>query len=330
MPRGERPIFVAQFDSNPDPKCLDGLGVAQKLEGAQDETDEVHNIGVEAGKHSAVFLIGIKYSSMAEGDLGGKDPVLPGDKYVSTDPEKDVVTKPLGDPRAAEAAIMLEEHTRLYVMRMLGFDEARLGQVEAGKRVPASLGMSTMREGKVTLAHAAASFGEMYQKALYLVIELYKERLPLGQFSAILSPDQIDRLRSTIFDSSTPFRDSFVIRVNAQDAATIEETRKQELMILTQFLMAFYDKVLGYAQLAVQLPGPLQKIVVGVLSKLENGVKTLMAHVESVPNPSEVIPEVSRMIEELNQVASQVRGAPVPSGASGEEPALEARGGGAF
>lgn len=331
MPRGVRPLFVAQFDSNPDPKCLDGLGVSQKLEGAQDETDEIHNIGIEAGKRAAAHLVGIKFGSMAEGDLGGDDPVLPGDVYVTSDPDKDVTTKPLGDPRAAESAIMLEEHTRIYVMRLLGFDEARLGQVDAGKRVPASLGMTTIREGKVTLSHAAASFGEMYQQASYLVFELYKRRLPLSAMRAVLSEQQVERLLGAVFSTPAPFRESFVLRINAQDAASIEETRKQELMILTQFLMGFYDKVLSYAQLAISLPPPLQRIVVGVLAKLENGVKTLMAHVESIPNPSEVIPEVSRMIEALNQVGAQVRGPAgnnVPSGSDEDVEGLEARGGG--
>ena len=317
---GKRPILAAVFDVDPDPRKATGQGVCQKMDGAQEETDEVHNLGIEAGKRAAAHLIVIKYGSPAEEELGGQRSVLPGDVVATTDPEKDIVTKALGDPRSAEVAIALEEHSRLYVMRTFGLDEGGLGQLESGKRVPASLGLNIRREGRVPVAAAGSGIAEMLEEAAYITFELWKETVPEAALRSVLPDDVAERLLNSVFQlGSPPVKDRFVIRVNAQDAASIQEERRSETMMLLQLFGGIFDKILAYAQLAEQVPPQYKPIVLEVLAKLENLCKLLMAHVESVPNAAEVIPEVAARLAEIGTVGASVRGETRPSIALPEE-----------
>lgn len=307
-PEGVRPIWITQFDENPDPREAEGQGVCEKLEGAQDETDAVHNIGIEAAKRAAAFLTALKFGSSAADELGGA-PVLPGDKVTTENPKEDIVTVPLGDARAVQVASAVEDRSRLYVFRILGLDESRLGQVESGKRVPASLGLSIQREGRYPIAHALSSFGRVFTEAAYITFELYKQAVPEQALRAALPEQSANILLQTVFTTMAPrAREAFIINVHAQDAAASEEAKKQELVFLTQFLFGFYDKLVQYGQMAVGLPPELKAIMVSILSKLEKSVKTLLAHMESIQNPSDVVPEVAKMIEQLDSVGAQIAG----------------------
>lgn len=316
--RGVRPIFIDQFDVNPDPRDLQGQGVCEKLEGAQDETDAVHNIGIEAGKLAAAHLIGVKMGSQAEKDLGGGDPILPGDVYASEDPDEDVTIKELGDPQAAVVAVQLEEHTRQYVMRMFGFDEGSLGDMSAGKRVPASLGLSIQREGKIPTSHSLSKSSDMYTDATYLTIDLYRQVLPEGALIAAVGEESAAALMETVFGvAQVESRDQFIINVTAQDASTINEQRKNELMMMTQFLFGFYDKLIETATMASQVPPEFKDILVDIIEKLQNSVRLLLSNIESIQNPEEVIPEVADAIRNLGQISQSISGQGGPSALAG-------------
>jgi hypothetical protein len=49
-PGGRKPIWLIDFDNNPDPESPEGQGVCEKLDGVQEETDTIHNLGIESGK----------------------------------------------------------------------------------------------------------------------------------------------------------------------------------------------------------------------------------------------------------------------------------------
>jgi hypothetical protein len=147
IPGGIKPIFLARLDDEPDPTKARGQGVCEKLEGAQEETDVIHNLGIEAAKRATAHAVMIKEGSNAAKEFGDAGmSVNPGDVAVTEDPKEDLVLKPLGDPRGSEVALMQEGNTKQYVFRILGLDEGSFGQVETGKRVPASLGISIQRE----------------------------------------------------------------------------------------------------------------------------------------------------------------------------------------
>jgi len=315
-PTGEiRPIFVAQFDYNPDATRLEGQGVCEKLAGAQDETDAVHNIAIEAGKRAAAHLVGVRYTSQAERDLGGGDDVIPGDVYSSENPDEDVSIKQLGDPNAALAALQLEEHTRLYVTRILGLDESRMGNMESAKRVASAVGQIVAKESRVVMQRALSSMGQVLTDACYVTMDLEKDNLPVQALVAAVGRDAAGKLMSTVFaPSESTTREQLILTVTAQDAATSQESKKQELLILTQFLFGFYDKLVQYGATAIQLPPPVQRLLLAVMTKMENAVRALLGNVDSIQNADEVLPDLAQMIEALNRMSQAMGGGPGPGG----------------
>lgn len=330
-PDGRRPIVIARFDYPPDLTHARGQGVPEKLEGSQEEVDAIHNIAIESGKR-AINLTVLKAGRRAAEELGPDAPILPSDILVTEDPSEDVVAIQMGDPRAAESLIALEEHTRMYVTRILGLDESRIGNVESGKRVPASLGLSTMREGRVVIKAALNSLADALTEASYLTIDLWRRYLPEEALYSALGEESALALMDSVFgvtDETT--RRQFILRVNAQDAATIQETKRAELISVNQFLFAFYDRLV---QLVMALSNPnvppqAKPALLLVVERMERGVETLLNTLESIPNPDELlvrVGEMRRLLEEavavtsMQSMAAPMAGAPGAAGAAPPEP----------
>lgn len=322
-PRGRRPIEIGVFDENPDPTRCDGIGVCQKLDGAQDEANEIHNLGIEAGKiaigHVKIVRVGSNISQNY-GDTQA-NPILPGEVLFTEDPTGDFVVVPLGDPKGVEIAMALEQQTRGYVTSILGLDPAAVGDVSAGKRVPASLGMSTMKEGRVISMHALASFANVLANGFYLQIELFQQDLPINFINTVLEPSVAAAVMAAVFAPLTPdedIRSKFFITVNAQDAAITTEERKQALLIVNQLLGSYYDKVISYGAMALQMPKPLQDALLGILTKMENGMKALLSTIDEIQNPDDVLPQAAELQRAIAEAGAMLAGAQAqPPGSQG-------------
>jgi len=304
FPDGRRPVLMSQFDLPDDITKARGQGVSEKLEGAQDEVDAIHNIGIEAGKRGVAHLIILKEGSRAEEEIGGDDDIMPGDVIVSSTPDEDVKSIPLGDPRAGMAAIQLEEHTRLYVTRILGLDESRVGNVESGKRVTAAVGMASMKEGRMIIKAALDSLTDMFAEATYLTLDLYKRQPPKNAIQNVLTTEEAEALLSTVFTlNAASTRDSFLIRVNARDAATDEQAKKQEMLIINQALFPFYDRIqqIIMALANPQLPPKATKPLITLVERMERGMSALLNTVETISNPEELLIKVGEISEMMEQ-----------------------------
>lgn len=310
-PGGIRPVWIVPFDQNPDPTKPEGQGVCEKLDGAQDETDMIHNLGIEATKRAIAHMIVLKSNTGAEQELGGGDPVIPGDSVVTDDPETDFKAVALGGAQGVEVAMAAEDRTRNYVTRILGLDESAMGDVQSGKRVPASLGLEIKKDSRVIVAHALTTLGRVLTEATYYTFDLWRYRLPIDSLVAAVGQANAEAVKQVVFSSTAvTLRSQYIINFNATDAAATQESRKQSLLVMTQFLMGFYDKVLGYVQLAMQAPPPAQQAVLAIAGKLENAVRALLTTVEEIPNADEVIPKVS-------EISAALQAAVQPSVGSG-------------
>lgn len=301
---GQRPIKLARFDLPGDISLARGQGVSEKLEGPQAEADAIHNIGIEAGKRGIAHVIVLKAGSRAEDEFGGEQVLLPGDVIVTETPDEDVKAIPLGDKEAAMAAIQLEEHTRIYVTRILGLDEARMGNVESGKRVTAQVGMATMQEGRMIIKTALSSFANMLQECSYLTLDLYRTVPPIQAMQAALSPEDAQQLVQVVFSANAlTARSAFAITINAQDAAVSQENSKQEMLIINQALFPFYDRIQQIIMVLAnpQLPPAAKKPLITLVERMERGMESLLNTVNSVPNPDELlirVGEIKTMLDE--------------------------------
>ena len=308
FPNGRRPIVIAQFDLPANITKTQGQGVSEKLEGPQQEIDAVHNIAIESAKRAGAHVIALKDGSRAEEEFGGDDDMLPGDVIVTGNPKEDIVPVPLGDASQALGLIDLEEHTRLYVTRILGLDESRVGSVESGKRVTAAVGMATMKEGRMIIRAAINSLARAVEEATYLTLDMYKTRLPQETIQAVMTPEEARLLQATVFSvPEDTVRSSFVIRVNAQDAAVAQEQKKNELMTITQGVLPFYDRYLQIIQIlnAPETPEPAKRALITLVERMERGLEAVLNTVESIPNPAELLVSVGEFRDQLAAGAGQ-------------------------
>jgi hypothetical protein len=320
-PDGRRPVLIAQFDLPGDITNVAGQGVSEKLEGPQDEVDAIHNIAIEAGKRGVAHILVVREGTRAEEEFGGDTDVLPGDIVITSTPDEDVKPIPLGDPNAALAAIQIEEHTRMYVTRILGLDESRVGNVESGKRVTAAVGMATMREGRMIIKAALTSLADLLSEASYLTLDLYKQQVPVEAIRTALDPESAQALINTVFSlTASTARNAFLIRVNAQDAAIIQDNKKQEMLIINNALFPFYDRMMqAVIQIAdPNLPPAAKRGLTLIVERMERGIEALLNTVESIPNPSELLVRIG----ELQQVLEQ-SGAPALADPGDEETAAD-------
>jgi hypothetical protein len=297
-PDGRRPILMSQFDIPANSTDAAGQGVSEKLEGPQDEIDSVHNIGLEAGKRGAAHVVVIKEGTRAEEEFGGEDDILPGDVIVTGTPDEDIVTRPLGDASVAMALVSLEEHTRQYVTRILGLDESSAGDLQAGKRVAASVGMSTIREGRMIIKSALSSVAEMLSEASYLTLDLYKQNAPTTALQAVLTQEEIEDLQESVFSlSDTSTRDSFLIRVNAQDAATVQDTKQQEALMISQSLIPFWDRIERYIITASspETPPNTKQAILLLMESAGRGMEAILNTVEFIQRPDELLVKMGEL-----------------------------------
>lgn len=326
-PHGVRPVWLCNLDDNADPRMPWGQGVCSKLEGVQDETDQIHNLGIEAAKRATAHLIIVKAGSGAEAEMGASPAVLPGDTFATEVPEDDVKIVALGDPRGNEVALIQENSSRPYVTRILGLDESSVGDVQQGKRVPGGLGMSIQREGRVIVTNSIQTYANRLTEYFYTVIDHYLRRPPAELIAACLDREDAEALSQAFFTlGDTAARDAFVLSVSAQDAATSQEQKKMELMMVNQLLMGYFDKLIQYGQMAVMAPPQLGQALLLILTKMDAGVRALLNTVDAIQNPSEVLPDIMELAPLVAAAAQQVQqmqkaqmaaqgGVPPPQGA---------------
>ena len=309
FPMGKRPILLGQFDVPANATDAIGQGVCEKLEGPQDEVDAIHNIGIEAGKRGAAFLTVMKADTRAEEEFGGDEDITPGDKLVTENPAEDILAVPLGDSRAGIAAISLEEHTRVYVTRIFGLDEAKLGNVESAKRVSASVGMATMQEGRLIIRAAMSSLGAMLTEAAYLTLELWRDRLPEEALLSTLTEAEAEAFRSAVVTvSDVSLRNQYIIRFNSQDAASSNEEKKNELIAINQFLFGFYDRMQQFTMVLSDpnLPPDARKPLLLIVDRMERGIEALLQTLDSIPNPEELLVRVGALKDLLSESSQAV------------------------
>jgi hypothetical protein len=165
---------------------------------------------------------------------------------------------------------------------------------------------------------ALSSLSHMLSEAAYLTIDLYKRFTPMEAIYSVLDREEAEALIESVFSlSDVSSRSSFLVRINAQDAALIQENKQQEMMILSQALFPFYDR---QANLIMQLASPelppaAKKPLLMLIERMERGMEALLNTVDSVPNPEELLVKIN----ELTKLLEATEGPP----AIPEEPVQE-------
>src|SRR6185369_4012749 len=150
-------------------------------------------------------------------------------------------------------------------------------------------------------------FAAAAQEAAYVTVDLWKTKFPTTAAMSVLTEDEYTALSTAVFSvSDTSVRNGYILNVNARDASAVQEERKQELIAINQFLFSFYDRL---SQLAIavanpQLPPPAKKAMLLIAERMERGVEALLASLDSIPNPSELLVKTGEFKELLDEAVA--------------------------
>lgn len=294
---GHRPIILTQFDTPANPHALQGQGVCEKLESPQAEANALHNIAIEAVKRSINIVVTRTESTIAE-ELDGKA-VIPTEVYTTENIKEDIAVFELGQPQIAQTLLGFEAANQQYAKNLMGVGEASLGDVTAGKRVPAQLGVPIMKEGQIFIEDPLASIADGMVEAIYLSLEAMRRKPPLQAMRNLLTPDEITLLQSTVFgglDSTkrSSLRSSLRITVKARDVAAAQQQRKNELLMLSQVLTTYNDRLSQTIQLvsSEQVPDATKKALFHLAEKMGGSIEAFVRTMDSIDDPSEVLADI--------------------------------------
>ena len=330
---GARPYVAVQFDEASVVGAYQGQGVPEKLEDAQAEMNAVHNTGIEAGKRGILPITIGRRGTALDSQIGATGQVMPGEHYSSDAPVEDLEVKFLGEPRAVEYAVMQEANTRQYATRLLGRDEAGLGDVSSAKRVPGGLGGAIMSEGRVPIEDPLGSLASGVQRAFYLTLTAWQRHVPTPQLRAALDDETLATLESLVFSPEVDVRDRLRIVVRAQDIASTEEAKRQGLLVLNNFLLGHFDRVATTLQtlmqiaLNPQLPPEFKAVATDVtmmlLERMQKSVEILLTTMDEVDDPRDLLlplAEIQRQIDSLGFASPLAAAAPGAGGESATPP----------
>lgn len=312
-----RPIVLAQFDIPADPFAIQGQGVCEKLESPQAEANAIHNIGIEGGKRAVSHLIIVKSETGASRELGASETVAPGTIIHSENGRDDVDTVALGDPRPLEWTIALENVNQQYAGRLMGIDDPQFGNVSSGKRVPAQLGLPIMREGRVIIENPLDNLANALIECVYLTMDSYRRRPPSSAMSMALKEDERSLIEQIVFSSRDPnfVRNSVIISAKARDVTTFQEARKNELMVLSQFLIGFNRDLTQMIPMLAspEAPREAKDAMLEVVTKMSSGVRELLRATESIDNPEELLIEIAKFKSIVDATSQPAQNSVVPA-----------------
>ncbi len=299
---GHRPILLTQFDTPADPHALQGQGVSEKLESPQMEANALHNIAVESAKRSINILL-VKADSAIGEELDGQT-VVPTQVYATDNVETDAKILQLGQPRVGEVLLGFEAVNQQYAKMLLGVGESQLGDVASAKRVPAQLGVPIMREGQIFIEDPLESIAAAMVEAIYLTLDIMRRKPPLEAMKNILTEDEFTALQTTVFGSDAAtrresIRSSIGVVVKARDVAATQQARKNELLMLSQVLTTYNDKLTQTIQIASlpdeQVPAATKKALFHLAEKFGASIEAFVRTMDAVDDPAEVIPDIDEL-----------------------------------
>ncbi len=299
---GHRPILLTQFDTPADPHALQGQGVCEKLESPQIEANTLHNIAVESVKRSINLTVVRSDSAIAE-ELDGQ-PVIPSQVYATENIEEDIKTFVLAQPRIGEVLLGFEQVNHQYALELMGIGAAQLGDVKTAQRVSTQLGAPIMREGQIFIEDPLESIANAMIESIYLSLDIMRRKPPLEAMKNILTEDEFTALSTTVFGGEPAtrresLRSSIGITVKARDVAAMQSARKNELLMLSQVLTTYNDKLTQTIQISAmpdeQVPPAAKQALFHLAEKMGASIEAFVRTMDSIDDPAEVLADIGEL-----------------------------------
>lgn len=197
------------------------------------------------------------------------------------------------------------------------------GNVGAGSRVAASVGLGIMQESNQMIDSVTASFNDTLVDCGYETLYLYSIHDP-EVFSQFLDPVEAEELLMALREPT--FRKQVKVSIAIVSATSSREKDKQDLIVLANFLLQIYEKLLNMAVPFTnpQIPPEWKQIAKYVYQGMENVIHELIERFEQFKDPKKPLPaEIGMILEQLSQAGAGAAGMLGAMGGGGGMPTAE-------
>lgn len=294
---GANPWKMARFI--PRGKQFLASGIAEPLRVLNLQANTVVNQATDA--QTIANARGFAYKS--GGTLAraiAKTGIYPGFKApFDEDFRKEIGTIELGSGNVSASNISLLNFV-LQMAEMIGkVGPSQLGSVQSASRVSASVGLGVLQEGSQLIDSVTASFRDTIVECGLETLYLYANHAP-DVFSQFLEPDEAALLIRAL--QQPEFARNVRINIAVTSAQASREKDKQDIIVLAQFMLGIYDRIVANAVplTSPEIPPVAKAIGVEVYKSLEGLVSELIKQFEQFKDPSiPLSPEIRVLMESI-------------------------------
>lgn len=292
----------------------------QFLASGMAEAERVLNLGANAIFNQTVDAqtianaSGFTYKADSRAaDFLANSGVFPGVRIpVDEDVNKEFGTFELGSG-GTPASIGLMD-VILSLSEMIGkVGPAQRGQVDVGSRVSASVGLGVIQEGAQLRDSVVANGRDMRERAMIRTLILYARHNP-AVFDEALPREDANELLAAIQDPASEFPHRVRISLKIQSAAANKEKDKQDLIVLSNFLVNLASRITenGLLVASPQAPQEAKQIVTLLYRGVLTVVNRLITKFDQFADADSALdPEIIRIMEQLSGLAEpDATGAP--------------------
>lgn len=305
-----------------------GESLGEPLRGLNLGANAVINQSIDAQTAANARGIGFKAGGKAAAAIM-KGGVYPGFRVpFDEDFRKEIGVIELGSGNVSAAMLSLLNFF-LSMSEMIGkVGQSQTGQVGAGSRVAASVGLGIMQESNQMIDSVTNSFKDTVVDCGYETLYLYANHAP-EVFDEFLEADESEELLQAL--KQTDFQRQVRLAITVTSASSSREKDKQDLIVLANFLLGIYEKLLNMAVPFTDpsIPPEWKKVAVFVYKGMENVIHELIERFEQFKDPKKPLPEeIGLILEQLasaNPMMGAMGGAPglpraeVPGGGGGAQ-----------
>lgn len=213
----------------------------------------------------------------------------------------------------------------LQLSEMVGKVSSDLGQVSAGKRVAASVGLQLQQEGSAMIDSVIDGTHETLEPMALRTLVLYANHQP-QIFDEILPSDRATTLLTAIRDPNINFPSRVQIGLSISSATASKDRDKQDLIVLANFMFNVFNTITerGMVLTAPQAPPEFKQLVAYTYRGMSEIARRLIEAFDQFKDPDAALPpEILALFEQL---AAQPAAQMAPPEAGGVFPRMEGPG----
>ena len=307
-PYDKRPIVQMRFQERAHLPY--GIGVMEMAQPFQEETTELHCANL-----LNVFLANARIFVAAQGAVPEDLAIYPG-KVIpvnASDVRGAFAQLPMADVNPSAAAT--QSFAIGLAERRVGTSGAQGFLAKGGSRTPGMTALSLLQQVNRRFAPAFNDMREKTAEAMRQAIERMRERILVGDAALegdirdMLSADDADNVID-LLKLSGPVADAVSIEFTAASASVNRDADRQNALLLTQLLGAYYQKMIELGLLAAnqETPPDVKQLIARVLEKGTEVMDRTIRTFDQVRDPGTFLVDAS---VELQETFSPQQGAPL-------------------